>query len=82
MISLWVATSYLLKHTKKNYYSLITALPATFMSAVSLTYILMAKEGFSLPASVSYVAGALFAGLLFSLYIYFEIRNTKSKGEQ
>lgn len=82
MISLWVATSYLLKHAKKNYYSLITALPATFMSAVSLTYILMAKEGFSLPASVSYVAGALFAGLLFCLYIYFEIRNTKSKGEQ
>ena len=82
MISLWVATSYLLKHAKNNYYSLITALPATFMSAVSLTYILMAKEGFSLPASVSYVAGALFAGLLFCLYIYFEIRNTKSKGEQ
>lgn len=82
MISLWVATSYLLKHAKKSYYSLITALPATFMSAVSLTYILMAKEGFSLPASVSYVAGALFAGLLFCLYIYFEIRNTKSKGEQ
>jgi carbon starvation protein CstA len=60
MISLWVATAYLVKEGK-TYGSLITALPAAFMSAVSLTYILMAGEGFGLPAAVAYPAGIVFA---------------------
>ena len=44
MVSLWVATSYLLKTNKNKLSSLLTALPASFMSAVSLTYILLADE--------------------------------------
>ncbi len=69
MVTLWTATAYLLKKSRNKLSSLITALPATFMSAVSLTYILMAKEGFSLPASIGYPAGAAFAALLFGIYI-------------
>ncbi len=69
MISLWVATAYLLKVNKKKIFSLLTALPATFMSAVSLTYILMADEGFKLSAKIGYPAGVIFALVLFCVYL-------------
>ena len=69
MISLWVATAYLMKEGKARYGSLLTALPGAFMSAVSLTYILMAKEGLSLGAAVAYPAGAVFAAAMFALYM-------------
>ena len=69
MISLWVATAYLLKTHGRKRASLLTALPATFMSAVSMTYILMAQEGFRLPAGIAYPAGVVFAAALFALYV-------------
>ena len=69
MVSLWVATAYLLKKGKYRFGSLLTALPACFMSAVSLTYILMADEGFGLSSKVSYPAGACFAAALFVIYL-------------
>lgn len=68
MISLWVATAYLVKEGKHRYGSLITALPGTFMSAVSLTYILMANEGFGMSAAIAYPAGIVFAVALFCVY--------------
>ncbi|MBQ9156833.1 MAG: carbon starvation protein A [Eubacterium sp.] len=70
MISLWVASAYLLKNAKNRYGSLITALPAAFMSAVSLTYILMAKEGFRLSSAIAYPAGICFAFVLFCIFLY------------
>ena len=70
MISLWVATAYLVKTGTRKYGTLITALPATFMSAVSLTYILMASEGFRLSSSIAYPAGIVFAAVLFGVYVY------------
>ena len=69
MISLWVATAYLVKKGKMKYGSLLTALPASFMSAVSLTYILMSGEGFSLSSSIAYPAGGVFAAVLFGMYM-------------
>ena len=69
MIALWVATAYLLKEGRKQVTTLLTALPATFMSAVSLTYILMADEGFGLSSGVAWPAGAVFAAALFILYM-------------
>ena len=68
MISLWVATAYLLREGNKKFGSLITALPATFMSAVSMTYILMGKEGFMLSSSIAYPVGIGFALALFCMY--------------
>ncbi len=69
MIALWVATSYMLKNAKKKAYSFITAIPATFMSAVSVTYIMMAPEGFKLPAAVGYPVGIAFAVILFVVFL-------------
>ena len=79
MISLWVATAYLIKEGKYRFGSLLTALPGTFMSAVSLTYILMASEGFGLSASIAYPAGICFAAALFVFYL-FQLRKRLAKG--
>lgn len=69
MIVLWIITAYLLKKGKYRFGSLISALPAAFMSAVSVTYILSAQEGFSLPTAISYPAGILFALALLTVYL-------------
>lgn len=71
MVSLWVATQYLLKNGKKFTYTLVTAIPASFMSAVSLTYILMAKEGFSISRNIAYPVGAVFAALQLVFYMLY-----------
>ena len=63
MIALWVSSAYLLKKGKYRFGSLLTALPAAFMSAVSVTYILMADEGFRLSQTISYIAGLSFAAI-------------------
>ena len=81
MISLWVATAYLLKKGKYRFGSLLTAFPASFMTAVSLTYLLMAKEGFRLDQTISYIAGASAAVILFIIYTVALIRRSKKYGE-
>ena len=77
MIALWVATAYLIKNGKYRFGSLLTALPATFMSAVSATYILTAGEGFRLPTVIAYPVGIAFAAALFSVYIVILILKIK-----
>lgn len=77
MIALWVATSYLVKNHKNKIVSLITAVPAVFMSAVSVTYIFMAKEGFKLSSAVSYPAGIIAAAILFVIYVIAVLRYKK-----
>ena len=78
MISLWVATAYLLKNNRRRSASLLTALPAAFMSAVSMTYILMAEVGFSLPSAAAYPAGAAFAVALLGIYIVKYLQHKKT----
>jgi carbon starvation protein CstA len=70
MISLWVATSYLIRENHNRFTSLITALPAVFMTAVSVTYILTAKEGFQLPVSVAYPVGMTTATVFLGIYLW------------
>lgn len=77
MIALWVASAYLLKKGKYRFGSLITAFPAAFMTAVSITYLLMAHEGFQLDATFSYIAGISAAAILFCVYLVFLIRRQK-----
>lgn len=79
MIALWVATAYLLKNGKSRISSLITAIPASFMSAVSLTYIIMAPEGFKQSAAIGYPAGIAFALCLFVLYIILSARKSNKE---
>ena len=58
MIVLWTASMYLFRE-KKNYW--LTAVPATFMSAVSMTYFFYAKECLGLGTAVAYPAGIILA---------------------
>ena len=69
MIALWVASSYLVKNKSRWYTSLLTALPATLMTAVSMTYILVAKEGLKLSTGIAYPIGLAAAFIMFMLYI-------------
>ena len=83
MIRLWVATAYILRHSVKRTYSLLTALPASFMTAVSITYMLMAKEGFRLSKTIAYPAGIEAAVTLLVIYaIAFSRTEKKLKGKR
>ena len=77
MIALWVSTAYLLKQGKHRFGSLLTALPAAFMTAVSVTYILMADEGFRLSQTISYVTGIIAAVVLAGVYLVFLFRRLR-----
>ena len=68
MIALWVATAYLVQRGNRPLASLITAIPAAFMSAVSVTYILTASEGFRLSTRIAYPVGVAVAAVLFVTY--------------
>ncbi|MBU5311267.1 carbon starvation protein A [Tissierella carlieri] len=74
MIVLWAAAAYLVKNGKSHW---ITSIPATFMSAVSATYILQAPEGFKLSTTISYPVGAAVAiGAL--VYFIFKVNGKKT----
>ena len=77
MIALWVITSYLVTVKERVSLSLITALPASFMSTVSMTYILVAHEGFELPYAPSCIAGICF--LTASVLIILGRRQSKAR---
>ena len=70
MVCLWTCSEYLLQKGKYRYGAFITALPAAFMSAVSMTYILMANEGLRLPEYIGYPAGIIFALVLFAVFLF------------
>ncbi|MBR4577460.1 MAG: carbon starvation protein A [Clostridia bacterium] len=78
MIALWVSSAYLARQGKLTYARTLTALPAAFMSAVSMTYILMAEEGFRLSSAIAYPVGIVFAA---ALYITFFLASGKMKKE-
>lgn len=58
MIVLWAAAMYL---AIKKQFHWIATVPATFMTAVSITYILVAPEGFQLSGSIAYPIGLIAA---------------------
>lgn len=66
-LMLWAAAMYLAK-TKKFHW--ICTLPATFMTAVSITYIIQAPEGFRLSTSISYPVGIVAALLALGLFLF------------
>lgn len=66
MIVLWTASAYLVKHKKLHW---ISTIPAVFMTAVSVTYLAQAPEGFHLSTSVAYPIGIIVAALLFVLFM-------------
>ena len=66
MIALWTASMYLYKNAK-NYW--LTAVPATFMSAVSVTYFFCAPECLNLAITVAYPVGIIAAAVFLGLFI-------------
>ena len=79
MIALWVATANLLKKGTYRFGSLLTALPAVFMTGVSLTYILIAQEGFRLDQTISYTAGASAAFISLAVYLIILLMHNRKK---
>ncbi|MEX2232478.1 MAG: carbon starvation protein A [Cyclobacteriaceae bacterium] len=63
-IVLWTITAYLIKE-KKNYW--VTLIPATFMTTVVISYLMLAPEGFQLSAPISYWTG-IFVALAVAFY--------------
>ena len=82
MIALWVMTAYLLKKGKYRFGSLITSLPAAFMTAVSITYILVAHEGVRLDRTASVIAGSAAAVLLFGVYLFFLLKKCRKRAKR
>lgn len=66
MIMLWTASVYLIVR-KKNHW--ITSLPATFMTAVIVTYIFQAGIGFGVSPKVSGIIGVAVAFICLGLFI-------------
>ena len=67
MIVLWTASMYLYRE-QKNYW--ITAVPATFMSAVSMTYFVCASECLGLSTTIAYPVGIILAALFLGIFIH------------
>ena len=65
MIVLWTASMYLFRE-KKNYW--ITVVPATFMSAVSMTYFFYAPECLNLGTKIAYPAGIVLAAVFLGIF--------------
>ncbi|HPX91964.1 MAG: Inner membrane protein YjiY [Spirochaetes bacterium ADurb.Bin218] len=75
-IVLWGAAAYMVKHNKFHW---IATIPATFMTAVCTTYILIAPEGFKLSTAIAYPAGIIVAVAILAWFITHSI--VKSKEE-
>lgn len=68
-IVLWMGSIYLYrKYFGKRYY-LAGVIPAVFMTAVTVTYILQAPEGFGLAESITYPAGVISSVLFLALFL-------------
>lgn len=66
MIALWTASVYLFKNKKMW---LVTALPATFMTAVSVTYFFFAKECLNLGTTIAYPIGIIAAIICLCVFL-------------
>jgi hypothetical protein len=64
---------------KKFYW--LTLIPSVFMTAVTLTYLLIAPEGFRLPVAIGYPVGIGCALLTLVLFYYFT-GSQERKGSQ
>lgn len=76
MIVLWAAAAYLVKNNKSHW---MTSIPATFMTAVSVTYLLQAPEGFRLSTTIAYPVGAIAAVAALAFFIMKIKSNTTAK---
>ncbi len=73
VFTLWAVTVYL---AKRNKFYGISLIPAIFMTAVSVSYILIAPEGLSLSPTIAYSAGAIVS--IFAIVLFY-LRKSKVK---
>jgi carbon starvation protein CstA len=66
MIVLWTAAVYL-RNIAQNHW--MATVPATFMTAVTVTYIFQAPEGFGLPTTISYPIGLIAAAVALGCFL-------------
>ena len=57
-IVLWTATAFILKVLKKKWYSIVTMLPAMFMTVIVTSFILHSKLGPGLDYNLSLIVGS------------------------
>jgi carbon starvation protein CstA len=69
MVVLWAITVYLVKERKLYW---ITLVPAVFMTAVTITYLFFAPEGFSLPMTVSSSVGIGVSVLFLAFFLMYK----------
>ncbi len=70
MIALWTASMYLYRNAKCYW---LTVIPATFMSAVSVTYFFYAPECLHLSTAIAYPAGLIAAALFLFIFLYHSV---------
>jgi carbon starvation protein CstA len=66
MFMLWAAASYLMKNKKLHF---IASIPAVLMTAVNVTYILIALEGLRINPTIAYPIGIIFAVICFGYFL-------------
>ncbi len=67
--TLWTCTAFLLKVTKRRIYSLITAIPAMFMTLVVSSFIMNWSRGLNLDYEIAMVIGAIVTIVLAFFYL-------------
>ncbi|MCK8816910.1 carbon starvation protein A [Natroniella sulfidigena] len=76
MVALWAGAAYLIQQDRFHW---IATIPATFMTAVSISYILVAPEGFSLSSTIGTSGGVLAA--VVALFLFFLKQKPQNKLE-
>ncbi|MBQ4377803.1 MAG: carbon starvation protein A [Treponema sp.] len=88
MIVLWAGAVYLATNYENKNRAWIAAVPATFMSAVSITYLMYAPECFNLGAkgetglTVSYAVGIVAAVAFLAIFLFTAYRNPEASLER
>lgn len=81
MIVLWTGAVYLYRTASNKNAYLVAVIPAIFMSVVTTTYILQAKEGLQLSTSITYPAGFVFAAIFLVLFLKATVMKKSAVGE-
>ncbi len=79
MIVLWASAVYLVKNKK---YHWISTVPATFMTAVTTSYILQAEEGFKLASGISNAVGVIAAVIFLGIFLVKAKNSKKVQGKK
>ena len=76
-IVLWAGSVYLWKKGTNKLFAIMPLIPAVFMTATTITYISIAPEGFTLPASIAYPIGIISAAVCLFLFLFIIVKGKK-----